>query len=298
MWFKNVQLFQLVKPITLTAKELAAQLEKTAFRPCLAALPSSSGWVPPFDDEYSPLVGSIDGYMLICLQVEDKLLPTTVVNQELKEKVKEIETTQLRKVLSKEKYTIKDSIYNTLLPKAFTKKSKIYAYFDLKNNWLIVDTVNAKKVELFRNILKNTLPGVEVTTPKLRKLSTVMTSWLLNSSYPGSLGIDKSCVLQDPSDMRRIIRCQQQDLSASTVKALLKDGYEITQLALSWQDQVSFALASDFSIKSIKYQDEVLELAQEGFEEDKQAKFAADFVIMTATLTGLLNTLIAALCEK
>jgi recombination associated protein RdgC len=94
--------------------------------------------------------------MMICLQVENKILPTIVVNQELKEKVKEIESTQHRKVSAKEKETIKNGIYSTFLPKAFTKKGKIFAYFDIKNNWLIIDTTSNPKIELFLNTLKKT----------------------------------------------------------------------------------------------------------------------------------------------
>lgn len=294
MWFKNIQLFELTKPTIFTPKLLAAEFEKMAFTPCAATLPSSSGWVSPSEEDYSPLVHAINGYMLICLQVEDKILPATVVRQELKEKIKDIETIQQRKVLTKEKYTIKDSIYNSLLPKAFTKKNKIYAYFDTKNNWLIVDTVSATKLELFLNTLKKTLPNVAVTVPKLKKLAPIMTQWLLNNNYPSSLGIEKTCVLQDPSEIGRKIRCQQQDLSARTVQALLKDGYEVSQLALSWQDQVALTLKEDFSISSLKYQDAVLELAKEDIE-NQQEKFAADFVIMTDLLSKLLCDLIKTL---
>ncbi|PNX48121.1 MAG: hypothetical protein BV456_10135, partial [Thermoplasmata archaeon M8B2D] len=196
-----------------------------------------------------------------------------------------------------EKYTIKDSIYNSLLPKAFTKKSKIYAYFDTKNNWLIVDAVSTAKVELFLDILKKTLPHVAIASPKFKKLSTIMSHWLLNNSYPNSLGIEKSCVLQDPNQIGRIIRCQQQDLSARTVQALLKDGYEVKQLALSWQDQVTFTLKDDFSLCLLKYQDAILELAQEDIEK-KQEKFDTDFIIMTETISNLTTCLLKAVTKK
>lgn len=294
MWFRNIQLFKLAKPIAYTPKALANQLESLAFSPCPATLPSSAGWVSPSDEEYAPLVHAINGCMLICLQAEDKILPATVVHQELKEQVKGIESTQRRKVSTKEKYTIKDGIYNTLLPKAFSKKSKIYAYFDIKNNWLILNTVNKGKTELFLNILKKSLPNVAVVTPDLKKVSKIMTQWLLNGSYPNSMGLEKTCVLQDFNHQGRMIRCQQQDLSAHTVQALLKDGYEVSQLALSWQDQIQFILKDDFSLGSIRYQDAVLELAKED-TENKQERFDADFVIMAETLSKLIANLVKVL---
>ena len=117
-----------------------------------------------------------------------------------------------------------------------------------------------------------------------------MTRWLLDGSYPNSMGLEKACVLLDPNHIGRMIRCQQQDLSAHTVQALLKDGYEVSQLALSWQDQVSFVLNDDFSLKSIKYQDKLLEIAGEE-PANVQEKFEADFVIMTKVLSNLLGDL-------
>ena len=297
MWFKNIQLFELTKPNSFTPKTLGDKLEKIAFIPCPARLSSTSGWISPSEEEQAPLVHATNGYMMICLQIEDKILPTTVIHQELKEKIKEIELMQQRKVSTKEKNTIKDGIYSDFLPRAFTKKSKIFAYFDIKNNWLIIDTVSAPRTELFLKVLKNTLPNVAVTTPKIKKLSTIMSHWLLNNSYPNSLGIEKACVLQDPANIGRMIRCQQQDLFARPVQALLKDGYEVNQLAISWNDHVTFVLKSDFLLRSLKFQDEVLELAKEDVE-NQQEKFDADFVIMTETLNKLLNDLNKVLFKK
>jgi len=296
MWFKNIQVFEFAKSGAVTPELLQAALKKYLFMPCIATLPSSSGWVNPFEDDSISLVHAVNGCVLICLQFEDKILPATVVTQEVKEQVKSIEKTQLRKVMTKEKYTLKDTIYNTLLQQAFTKKTKIYAYFDMKNSWLIVNTVNPKRSELFLAILKQTLPNVVITTPKLKKLPAVMTGWLQNSSYPNSLGIEKFCVLQDPNTLGRMIRCQQQELAATNILALLKDGYEVTQLALSWLDQITFIMKNDFSLCALKYQDVVLELAREDFEQ-RQEKLAADFIIMSDLVSKLVAILIAELKE-
>ena len=298
MQFKNVLFLEVKNPTVYTSKTLTTALEKTAFTPCRAAFSSSLGWVSPSEEEYSPLVHAVDKYMMICLQIEDKILPPTVVHQELQDQVRKIEITQRRKVLAKEKYTIRNGIYNALLPKAFTKKSKIYAYFDIKNNWLITDTVSTPKVELFLKIFKKTLPKIIIAPPKIKKISTIMTNWLLNNNYPKSLEIEKSCVLQDPQYQSRILRCQQQDLSARTVKALLKDGYEVRQLALSWQNQILFTLVDNFSLKSLKYQDPVFELGQEDISNDKQEKFDLDFAIMTNILEKLLTDLTKTLLKK
>ena len=123
-----------------------------------------------------------------------------------------------------------------------------------------------------------------------------MSHWLLNDSHPNSLSIEKACVLQDPNNAGRMIRCQQQDLSSRTIKALLNDGYEVSQLALSWYDRMTFTLKDDLSLQSLRFQDMVLELAKEGVK-NQQEKFDADFVIMTETLSDLLIDLVKALSK-
>ena len=99
-------------------------------------------------------------------------------------------------------------------------------------------------------------------------------------------------MLQDANQQNRIIRCQQQDLFASNIQSLIKEGCEVKQLVLSWNDQVNFALADDFSLRSIQFQDEIKEQAKDMEPETKQQQFDEDFLIMTATLSNLLNELL------
>lgn len=76
-------------------------------------------------------------------------MPPIVVRQKLIKKIKQIEVSENRKVGQKEKYALQDEIRATLLPRAFSKLTKVYAYIDTKNHWLILGTANTKKAEQF-----------------------------------------------------------------------------------------------------------------------------------------------------
>ena len=160
-----------------------------------------------------------------------------------------------------------------------------------------MDTNSAPKIEKFIEILKKSL---QITEIKLvtEKLASTLTRWLINNDYPDIFAIEKSCVLMDPNKQARIIRCQQQDLSVNAIKLIIKDGCEVNQLALSWNDCIQFTLADDLSLRSIKYQDEVIAQAKESEPETKQQQFEADFLIMSEILTALLKDLTAALAVK
>jgi recombination associated protein RdgC len=291
MWFKQIQLFQLTESSHFSPEDLNKMLEPLAFTPCLPSFPSSIGWASPIDLENASLVRAINGCLMICLQIEEKILPATVIRQELKEKIKFIEKEQDRRVYSKEKLSLKDEITLNLLPRAFTKLTQIHAYIDTKNQWVILNTTNAGKTEQFLSLFKKSVTE-NIRPLELSKLSPVITHWLKNQNDPSSFAIEKSCVLQDPNQQNRIIRCQQQDLFASGIQSLIKDGCEAKQIAMNWQDRIKFVFSDNFSLRGLQYQEELLTQAQE-MSETKQQQFDANFYIMTETLSSLLADLLA-----
>ena len=296
MFFKQAQLFQLTKAIG-SSSQICDTLEILSFKECLPSMPFSIGWVSPLDEEDAPLVQSINGYMMICLQIEEKILPPIVIRQELAKRIKEIEGSENRKVGQKEKYRLKDDITTVLLPRAFSKLTKVYAYVNTKNHWLILGTTNAKKTEQFISLFKKSF-GDNIDSFRIKKLSAIMTSWLTQKNQASSFAIEKSCVLQDANHQGRIIRCQEQNLFASSIQSLIKDGCEIKQLALSWQDRIDFVLLDDLSLQSIRFKDEILEQVKEMEAETQQQKFHADFLIMTATFDGLIKDLLDSFAEQ
>lgn len=298
MWFRQLQLFQTETTISFDAAHLAQQLEPLAYKPCLPTFPSSYGWVPPLDEEGAPLVHAINGNMMICLQFEDKILPATVVRQELADKVKQIEAQYARKVYSKEKLALKDEIIHTLLQQAFSKFSALHAYIDTRNNWIVLNTTNAGKTEKFLELLKKSLGKNDIQPIKTEKIAPTLTRWVTLNDYPEIFSLEKSCVLIDPSKQSRVVRCQQQDLLAKSMQALVRDGYEVNQLALCWQDRINFVLTSDAALRSIKYPEEVIAQAQELEPESKRQQFEADFLIMIETLSVLLKDLFGLLATQ
>ena len=291
MWFKQVQLFQLTDALKLSAEQLIEKLEPLAFTSCLPSMPHSMGWVSPVDEDGAPLIRMVNGCVMLCLQIEEKILPASVVRQELMDKVKQIEAAEGRKVYQKQKLSLKDEIIMTLLPRAFSKFTRLYAYIDTRNQWLVVGSANEKKTEQFISLFKKSLTE-NVYPFELNKLSPVTTYWLKQQNYPSSFSIEKACMLQDPEQSNRVVRCQQQDLFAHAIQAFIKDGYEVKQLALCWQDLVKFTLLDNFSLQAVRFEDQVIAQAGEMEPETRQQQFDADFLIMSETLTGVLKDLL------
>lgn len=292
MWFKQAQIFNLSAPVLNDPHALEEQLTPLEFNPCLPRLPFSTGWVSPMDEEEAPLVHANHHYLLLCMQLEEKILPAIVVRQALAEKIKDIEKKQSRTVYQKEKYALKDEITQTLLPRAFSKLSRIYAFMDVQNNVLVIDTTATFKVEKFLELFKKTFGNASYHSVETKKIGPSLTRWLLHDDCPRSFSIEKACVLRDPRQQSRVIRCQQQDLSAAGIQSLLKDACEVHQLSLNWEDKINFTLLDDFTLKSIQYTDEVLALAEGHDAESKSQQFDADFAILSELLSLLWKQLV------
>jgi recombination associated protein RdgC len=291
MWFKNLQLFQFIEDFDLSADDLNKQLESYPYQPCRSIDPVSMGWVPPTGEEGAPLVHAANGFMMICLKVEEKIIPGSVVRQMVDEKVQEIEDKQGRKVRKKEKETLREDIYHNLLSRAFSKTSLQYAYIDPKDGWLVLNASSSSKAEEFSSFLRKNLGSLKIQLPEVQSISTLLTDWLIKNEYPAEFAIADACVIQDTKEAGTI-RCQKQNLLSGEIQSLLDGGREVVQLALSWADQVSFVLKEDFSIKSLKFLEVVQDQAKDVFTETAQARFDADFTIMTETLRHLLSSLI------
>lgn len=292
MWFKQIQLFSLNKDFNYKLEDLLEKLGQLKFRDCLPSLPSSMGWIVPLEEKDAPLAQVVNGCIMICLQIEEKILPATVVRQELNERIKQIENEQDRKVRQKEKLALKDEMTITLLSQAFSKLIKVYAYIDTKNHWLVLGTNSEKRTEQFLECFKKSV-SEKINPLSLEKLSPIMTDWLNSKNYPTSIAIEKNCVFQDPNQQNRIIRCQQQDLFANGIQSLIKDGCQVKQIALCWEDRVVFVLTEDFSLQSIRFQEEITMQVTEMEAETQQQKFTADFLIMAETFSRLLQELLS-----
>lgn len=290
MWFKHIQIFRLTSLINSASDSFAEKLSPYAFTPCLPSFSTSLGWVSPLDDQHEPLARGINACIMFCLQIEDKILPVSVVNKHLKEKVSQIEMIENRKLPQKEKYSLKDEIVQTLLPRAFSKFELIHAYIDTSNGWLVINSVSPRRIEIFINYFKKTFGDV-IKPFDFVDTSTILTHWLEDKGYPQAFSIERSCLLQDSNQVNRIIRCQQQDLFSSNIISFIKEGCEVKQLALCWQDRINFVINEKLMLRNIYLtNDDTVNLKDE--METKQQKFDADFVMMTMMYRDMLMDLL------
>lgn len=291
MWIKNIRIFQFQSPVAYDPDKLSEMLTEAAFRPCPKSHAHSYGWTPPLGNEDSPLVFGQHGAMLIQLRIEEKVLPASVVREQLLNKIKELELQTGRRLYKDEKERLKDEIYQTLLTKAFTKSSYVSGYIDTHKNWLIVDCASSKKLAHFLSMLMKVI-GTSVFAPECVSIPQVLTGWLSKSRYPGDFAVGSACLLKDLEERGSVVRIKNGDLFSDKVQAFLNEGSIATQITLEWRENVRFTLKEDFGLSQVKFLDAVKDLARDGLSETQEERFASDFMIMTQTVQKLMDDLL------
>lgn len=288
MWFKNIRAYRLSSSFDLSPEQLAEQLTTHCFTPCAKSQALSFGWVPPLGGESEALVHAANGRFLLCLKREEKILPSTVVREQLEEKVAEVESEQARKVYRKERLTMKDEIVQDCLPRAFSRSSRIYAYLDTRANWFFVDAASAGRAEELLNLLRECIGSFPVLLPQVNNApSACMTSWLVHQNLPDDFALGEECELRELAEEGGVVRCKGVDLLSEEVEVHLNAGKQVARLSLSWDERVSLVLAEDLCLRRLKFSEELMKENDEIPEADNAARLDADFALMSEAVTAL-----------
>jgi len=293
MWFKNLSIFRLTEDFTLAPADLELKLEQMAFRPCGSHEEFTFGWTSPLGKSSEQLVHSANGFLMLCGKKEERVLPASVVNEMMQDKILETEEQQGRKLSKKERTAIKDELIFELLPRAFTFSNKTYAYIDPKGGWLIVDAASAKKAEDLLSSLRkclDSLPAVPLNT--IEKPVKVMTEWLVNNQAPDDITIEDECELRSPEEEGGIIRCKRHDLSLPEIKNHLDTGKEVIKLAVNWADRISFIIDENLAVKRLKFLDLIQDQVSDINTDSEAEQFDVDFSIMSLELANFLPRLL------
>jgi len=251
MWFKNLALYRFTEPFTLAADELEEKLEDKRFRPCGGHDEFSLGWTSPIGNTTEQLIHASNGFMMLCLKKEEKVIPAAVINEMLQETISEKEEQEARKLSKKERTTLKDELIFELLPRAFSFSKKTFAYIDPKGGWMVVDAASAKKAEDLLSHLRKCLGSLPVVpVNSIDKPVAIMTEWLTdNSAVPKDILIEDECELRSPEEDGSIIRCKRHNLSLPEITNHLDTGKQVIKLAVNWTDRLSFIVDENLTIK-------------------------------------------------
>lgn len=301
--FKSATFFRIATDFTLPPLEaLEETLQSAQFMPCGATQPESIGWVPPRGNKSTVLVETVGGSVILRLCIERRPLPASAVKDEVEQLVEHYkQETGRERVSAKVKKEFKEEAVLKLLPRAFTKRSSTTLWIDPVNKFLVVDSgslAGADKVvsNLIEAIseIPGSRPGIMAKPVQTTMAAgTAMAHWLSSREAPVSFTVDRDCELKMPDDQKSTVRYSRHTLEIDEVTQHIESGKVPTQLAMTWNERVSFVLSDAAQIRKIKLLDVVLDGVQESGKDDDG--FDADAAIVTGELSALIPDLLEAL---
>ncbi|OQA34822.1 MAG: Recombination-associated protein RdgC [Betaproteobacteria bacterium ADurb.Bin341] len=291
MWFRNLQLFRLPVPWQITLEQLENQLARGAFQRCPSNEPMSRGWVSPRGD--GALVYAQNRQWLLCLCIEQRLLPSTVIGEVVSERAAEMAAQSGFPPGRKQMRELRERVTEELLPKAFTRKRKTQVWIDPQQGWLGIDAASPAKAEEVLEHLRWSLDEFPLELLHTAHSPTAaMADWLASGEAPAGFTIDRDCELKSVSEEKAAVRYVRHPLEGDEIRAHLAAGKAPTRLALTWNDHISFVLTEKLEIKRIAFLDLLKEEAERGNAEDQ---FDADFALMSGEFGRFLPELVEAL---
>ncbi len=294
MFFRNLTLFRF--PTSLDLSDLDAHLEQTRLKPVGALELSSRGFISPFGRDGEALSHRIGDALWLTVGSEDKLLPSSVVNDLLQKKLAELEQREGRKPGGRPRKRLKEDLVHELLPRAFVRPTRTDALLDLEHGLCVVDTSSRKNAEAVVSEIRHAL-GSFPALPLNAEIAprAVLTGWIAGEPLPDGLSLGDECELKDAADKGAVVKCQRQELAGEEIAKHLESGKQVTRLALTLDDHVSFVLGEDLVLRKFKLLDGAVDQLESTERDDLRAELDARFALMAGEVKRLFSVLEPAL---
>lgn len=296
MFFRNLTFFRFPAPKKKSFDHLDDALAEARLKPVGPLEPSSRGFVSPFGRDEEAMSHRIGPAIWLTLGGEDRILPASVVNDALGRKIAELEDKDGRKLGGRARKRLKEDLVHEMLPKAFVKPMRLNASLDLKHGFLAVDTSSRKSAETFASELRHAL-GSFPAVPLNAEVSprNVLTGWIAGEPLPEGLALGDECEMKDPIDGGAIVRCQRQELQGDEIRQHLDAGKQVTRLALTLDDHLSFVLGEDLVVRKLKFLDGAVDSLENTERDSLNAELDARFALLSGELSRLFVVLEKAL---
>ncbi|MDN6296980.1 MAG: recombination-associated protein RdgC [Halomonas sp.] len=288
MWFKNLLLYRLHGAPELDCATLEDALAEHAAAPLGNADARRLGFTAPAGRAGpGQHVHEIQGHRLLSVLRQERLLPASVVKEDVDERVADIEQAEGRKVTRKEKTALKEEVTEALLPRAFVRRQKTDLWWDTRRGLIGINVGSRTRAEEILDLLRETLGSLKVTPLAAQTLPIrAMTTWLADpANRPADMTLGDQVELKAKGD-DGVLRARQVDLDGDDIQQLLEGGRQASKLALGVEGRLSFVLTDDLTLKSLRFGDALIEEADHADDgDDALARLETDFILMAQALS-------------
>jgi recombination associated protein RdgC len=296
MFFRNLTLFRFAPSLRPRFDDFETTLAEFALKPVGPLEPSSRGFVPPFGRDGPAFAHRVGDAIWLTVGGEDRLLPGSVVQDEVGKRVAAIEEQTGRKLGGKARRQVKEDVVHELLPRAFVRPSRVNAMLDLAQGFIAVDSSSRKSAENVVGAVRQALgsfPALPLNaevSPRQR-----LTGWIAGEPLPAGFVLGEEAELKDPIDGGAVVKVQRQDLSGDEIGKHLESGKQVARLALQYDAHVDFVLGEDLVVRKLKFLDGAVDQLENTERDSLAEELDARFALMAAEVSRLFSALEATL---
>lgn len=288
-------------PSGVNFDDLESRLEDAALKPVGPQEMASSGFIPPFvlptnEDGMRPDPARMlrSGKAIwITRGVEKRLLPGSVINDQLAKKLAAIEAQEGRKLGARTRRKVREDLILELLPRAFVQTQRTDAILDIDRNLLAIATSSRKAAEDVVSLVREALGSF----PALPASSTLpvratLTGWVAGDAMPDGLGLGAGCEFRSVSEAGSSVRFKDVELSGKETESHLRAGRQVARLDLVLDDRIRFSIGDDLIVRSLTTD---IPEGYESREEDMASELEAMFRLAAADAGRIHDVLAHAL---
>jgi len=277
---------------------------------------SQKGWVPDLErlrDEISfpgrigyawkelrngdPFIGVGKNIMLVC-EKQEKLLPTSVINRELKIRADDLcKRLEVKRLTKKQLGELKDQVIVELYAKAFVTSKLINVWINTEHDLLCVESTSTKLVD---DVMTRIYKHLGYEGAILRFGSSVemfMRRLILDEdSSIDNFSLGRSCVLEDIEAKSKRITYKNEYLDNAVVSNYVLQGKRPVKLEIVLgSDECFFTIDAKSMISKITLPDLVEDRSEFDTDDDY---FDNEFTIRSGQCLKIINDLIGTLGEQ
>jgi recombination associated protein RdgC len=289
MWFKNLSMLRLPAGFTIDTAAFEHALGDHRLRSPGPLECETRGFLSPFAREDAALSHGIQDALLFCLGEESRLLPSSVLNDAISERIAEHEAKTGRKPGKRLRNEFREAALGELLPRAFIKRSRTGAYWDAPSRMLAVDSSSDSSAEAVATAVRDALGSFPARPLACEaSLTLLMSEWLIAGELPEGFEFGDAVELKDPSDQSTVVRGVHHDLTTDEIREHARCGKQVTKLGLIFDGRIGFVLDAKLVLRRVRFLDVVADQldAQDGADAD--TILDAEFTLMSLELRRLI----------
>lgn len=284
--FRNVRFYRVEGTWPDSEEALSESLGKACFEPCGPFTERSSGFEPVAPESGEALARRLNGADLLRLRSQSRVLPHSVVNEELELRAEEFRERTGDMPRGRNRRRLKAEVRDELLPKALLRSERIWGYFDLTKNLLAVDAAREAAAERFLRRLQAANDLLQFRPLALKLPFADLMNGIFLGDAPQQFAVGRECRMRDPVEKQSVVRWANFDLADRGIRDHVANGMRLTHLGIVYDEILSCVIDENGVLTKIKF----LGMDDDGEQpENALARMDAEFVLLTGTMRRLLE---------